>query len=62
MSMILTKTSLSTKTTFSQKLSETENNVLRFWKDTISQFWFLYGIQQRNVSDHSNVICLLRMA
>ena len=36
--------------------SETEYNVLRFWKDTISQFQLLYDIQQRNVSDHSNVI------
>ena len=39
--------------------SETEYNVLRFWKDTISQFQFLYDIQQRNVSDHSNVILTL---
>ena len=39
--------------------SETEHNVLRFWKDTISQFQFLYDIQQRNVSDHSNVILAL---
>ncbi|MBR5171115.1 MAG: hypothetical protein IKW85_11195 [Muribaculaceae bacterium] len=39
--------------------SETEYNVLRFWKDTISQFQFLYDIQQRNVSDHSNVILAL---
>ena len=39
--------------------SETEYNVLRFWKDTISQFQFLYDIQQRNVDDHSNVILAL---
>ena len=39
--------------------SETEYNVLRFWKDTISQFQFLYDIQQRNVGDHSNVILAL---
>ena len=39
--------------------SETEYNVLRFWKETISQFQFLYDIQQRNVSDHSNVILAL---
>ena len=39
--------------------SETKYNVLRFWKDTISQFQFLYDIQQRNVSDHSNVILAL---
>ena len=39
--------------------SETEYNVLRFWKDTISQFQFLYDIQQRNVSDHGNVILAL---
>ena len=39
--------------------SETEYNVLRFWKDTISQFQFLYDIQQRNVGDHSNVILVM---
>ena len=39
--------------------SKTEYNIIRFWKDTISQFQFLYDIQQRNVSDHSNVILAL---
>ena len=36
--------------------SETEYNVLRFWKETLQQFGFLYDIQQRNTQDHSNVI------
>ena len=39
--------------------SETEYNVLRFWKETLQQFRFLYDIQQRNVDDHSNVILSL---
>ncbi len=36
--------------------SETEYNVLRFWKETLQQLGFLYDIQQRNTQDHSNVI------
>ena len=36
--------------------SQTECNELRFWTDTISQFQFLYDIQQHNVSDNSNII------
>ena len=34
--------------------SETEYNVLRFWKETLQQLGFLYDIQQRNTQDHSN--------
>ena len=39
--------------------SESEYNILRFWKETLQQFRFLYDIQQRNVDDHSNVILSL---
>ena len=39
--------------------SETEYNIIRFWKGTLQQFRFLYDIQQRNVDDHSNVILQL---
>ena len=39
--------------------SETEYNIIRFWKETLQQFCFLYDIQQRNVSDHSNVILVI---
>ena len=35
--------------------SETEYNIIRFWKETLQQYRFLYDIQQRNVDDHSNV-------
>ena len=39
--------------------SETEYNIIRFWKETLQQYRFLYDIQQRNVDDHSNVILQL---
>ena len=39
--------------------SETEYNIIRFWKETLQQFCFLYDIRQRNVSDHSNVILVI---
>ncbi len=39
--------------------SETEYNIIRFWKETLQQYRFLYDIQQRNVDDHSNVILSL---
>ena len=39
--------------------SESEYNIIRFWKETLQQFRFLYDIQQRNVDDHSNVILSL---
>jgi len=39
--------------------SQTEYNVLNNWKETLSQYRFLYDIQERNVSDHSNVILQL---
>ena len=31
--------------------TESEYNILRFWKETLQQFRFLYDIQQRNISD-----------
>ena len=31
--------------------SETEYNIIRFWKETLQQYRFLYDIQQRNVDD-----------
>mgnify|MGYP007056216495 CR=1 FL=1 len=39
--------------------SENDFNILRFWKETLQQYRFLYDIQQRNVEDHSNVILSL---
>ena len=39
--------------------SETEYNIIRFWKETLQQYRFLYDIQQRNVDDHNNVILQL---
>ena len=39
--------------------SETEYNIIRFWKETLQQYRFLYDIQQRNIDDHSNVILSL---
>ncbi|MBQ6165980.1 MAG: hypothetical protein IJK41_00880 [Muribaculaceae bacterium] len=39
--------------------SETEYNIIRFWKETLQHYRFLYDIQQRNVDDHSNVILQL---
>ena len=39
--------------------SETEYNIIRFWKETVLLERFLYDIQQRNVDDHSNVILQL---
>ena len=37
--------------------SETEYNIIRFWKETKGrQYRFLYDIQQRNVDNDSNVI------
>ena len=39
--------------------SESEYNILRFWKEMLQQFRFLYDIQQRNIDDHSNVILSL---
>ena len=41
--------------------SETEYNIIRFWKETLQQFRFLYDIQQRNIDDHSNVIPSLQV-
>lgn len=32
--------------------SETEYNIIRFWKETLQQYRFLYDIQQRSVEDH----------
>ena len=39
--------------------SETEYNIIRFWKETLQQYRFLYDIRQRKVSDHSNVILVM---
>ena len=39
--------------------SETEYNIICFWKETLQQYRFLYDIQQRNIDDHSNVILSL---
>ena len=36
--------------------SETEYNIIRFWKETLQQYRFLNDIQQRNIDDHKRVI------
>lgn len=39
--------------------SETEYNIIHFWKETLLQYRFLHDIQQRAIDDHNNVILSL---
>ena len=40
--------------------SETEHGIVTYWKDTVSQYGFIYDIEQRSVDDHNNVILGLK--
>ena len=40
-------------------IGENEYSIIRFWKETLQQFRFIYDIQQRTVEDHNFVMLSL---